>query len=399
MTNKPFLPYGKQIIDDDDIEAVVNVLRGDFLTTGPAVETFETALAEVTAARYAIACSSGTAGLWAAAMAAGIGPGDQVVVPAITFLATASAPHLAGAEILFADVDPETGLMEAPHLEEALARSKNSSVKAVFPVHYGGQSADMPGLKRVADKAGAIVIEDACHALGTVDVSGVPIGSCPESSMAVFSFHPVKTCAMGEGGGITTNDPELAKKLRLYVNHGMTRDASEFANSALAFDASGTPNPWYYEMVAPSHNLRASDIHCALGSSQLKKLDRFVKARTALVSYYDRLLTDVGPAVMPIRRRPSQRTGWHLYPVLIDFGQTDKSRSSVMADLKAKGVGTQVHYIPVSRQPYYMERYGALHLPGAEAFYERELSLPLFPSMTEKDVERVVTALREILGV
>ena len=301
MTEK-FLPYGRQVIDDDDIAAVVAVLKGDFLTTGPTVEKFEAAFAERVGARFAVACSSGTAALHLATLAAGLGEGDSAIVPTVTFLATANAVRFVGADVVFADVDKATGLLRPEDLEMAIAASSGNA-KAVLPVHLGGQSADMAAIAKIAKRHGMIVIEDACHALGTTLDDGV-VGDCQHSAMAAFSFHPVKTIAMGEGGAVTTNDPVLYEKLTRLRNHGMTRDPQRFSNDDLAFGDDGSPNPWYYEMPEVGFNYRASDIHCALGLSQLRKLDAFVSARRSLADTYDRLLAPFAPYDRPSNGRP-----------------------------------------------------------------------------------------------
>ncbi|MEM7122366.1 MAG: UDP-4-amino-4,6-dideoxy-N-acetyl-beta-L-altrosamine transaminase [Pseudomonadota bacterium] len=393
----PFLPYGRHTIEADDIAAVSAVLKSDFLTTGPAVDAFETAFAAATGARHAVALSSGTAALHLATLALGLGPGDAVVVPSITFVATANVAELVGADVLFADVDADTGLMTPATLEAALARRGDAAPRAVYPVHLNGQSADMAGIKEVADRHGLRIVEDACHALGGT-AHDRPVGGCVNSDMAMFSLHPVKTIAMGEGGVLTTNDDDLAASLRGLRNHGLVRDAALFENGAMAFDAEGDANPWYYELHAPAFNYRASDIHCALGTSQLSKLERFVGARHKLADIYDEALTPLAPQVRPVSRVCYGSSGWHLYAVLIDFDGIGKERAAVMHQLRQSGIGTQVHYIPVHRQPYYRERHGNLDLPGADAYYGRCLSLPLYPTMTNADVARVVAALREATG-
>ncbi len=398
MTAEPhFLPYGRHTIEADDIAAVSAVLQSDFLTTGPAVDAFESAFAAATGARHAVALSSGTAALHLATLALGLGPGDAAVVPSITFVATANVAELVGAQVLFADVDAATGLMTPATLEAALSRRGDATPRAVFPVHLNGQSVDMAGLKHVADRHDLKIVEDACHALGGT-VGGRPVGDCVNSDMAMFSLHPVKTIAMGEGGVLTTNDDDVAASLRGLRNHGLVRDAALFENTAMAFDDNGDANPWYYELHAPAFNYRASDIHCALGTSQLAKLERFVEARRKLAKTYDDELADLAPMVRPVPRIDHGESGWHLYVVQIDFDAIGRERSAVMRDLRQNGVGTQVHYIPIHRQPYYRERHGNLDLPGADAYYRRCLSLPLYPTMTETDVARVVSALRDVTG-
>ncbi len=392
MSALPFLPYGRQTIEEDDVAAVAEALRDDFLTTGPRVTAFEIAFAETVGAPYAVACNSGTAALHMAAHALGLGPGDTVIVPTLTFLATANAARYVGAEVAFADVDADTGLMGPEQAVEAAARAGGGA--AVFPVHLNGQAADIAGIARALPEVA--IVEDACHALGA-EAEGAAIGACGATAAACFSLHPVKAVAMGEGGVMTTRDPAVAERARLFRNHGMSRDPAAFSNEALGFAADGTPNPWYYEMAQPGHNLRAPDILCALGLSQLRKLARFVARRRALAVRYDARLAELAPLVRPVPRVPWSNHAWHLYVALIDFEAAGMDRAAVMAALRARGIGSQVHYLPVHLQPYYRNRYGDLHLPGAAAYYARCLSLPLFPTMTEQDVDRVADALAEIL--
>jgi UDP-4-amino-4,6-dideoxy-N-acetyl-beta-L-altrosamine transaminase len=396
-----FLPYGRQLIEEDDIAAVSDALRADLLTTGPLVETFERTLAWTVGARETVACSSGTAALYVAARALGIGPGHTVIVPAITFVATASAPHLAGAEIIFADVDPESGLMRASDLEAALSRARHGHADAVFPVHYAGQSCDMPSIAEVAHKRQMKIVEDAAHALGTVwtEPNGglLPVGANALADLTIFSFHPVKTIAMGEGGAVSANDPELIGRLRQLRNHGITREPIEFKRIDAGFDTTGAVNPWYYELDTPGFNWRISDINCALGISQLGKLQRFINARRVLAARYDELLAPLATLVRPLKRDPRSLTAWHIYPVRIDFQDARVERAEVIRGMAAAGVGTQVHYIPVHRQPYYAARYGTAPLPGADAYYASTLTLPLHPAMSDDDVARVVAALKRQL--
>jgi|SRR5579871_4765625 len=395
------LPYGRQCIEDDDIEAVATALRGEYLTTGPFVGRFEQRLASFTGAREAVACSNGTSALYIATRALGLGAGDRIIVPAITFLATASAPHLAGAEIVFSDVDPESGLMRACDLEAALERAP--AARAVFPVHYAGQCCDMEAISAVARVRGMHIVEDAAHALGTALASGdgalLPVGANAYCDLTTFSFHPVKTIAMGEGGAVTANDPALSARLKQARNHGITREANAFARSDAAFDETGAANPWYYELESPGFNFRISDVNCALGLSQLAKLDRFVARRRTLAAIYDELLRPLSPLVTPLKREARSLTAWHLYAVRIDFDALKVSRATLMRALAADGIGTQVHYIPVHRQPYYAARYGVPHLPGADAYYAATLSLPLFPGMQDADAERVAAAVARHLGL
>ncbi len=394
-----FLPYGQQVIEDDDVDAVVAALRGEYLTTGPAVAQFEDALANSVGAKHAIVCANGTAALHMAARALNLGPGSKVIVPSVTFLATASAPHLNGAEIVFADVNPETGLMGAGDLAAAIYRAGKAD--AVFNVHLNGQCGDLEDIFHVARAHGLHVVDDSCHAIGTEyvanDGSIKAIGSNAFSDLSVFSFHPVKTIAMGEGGAVTTNDPAMANRLIAARNHGMTRQASAFVNTDDAFDTRGDANPWYYECQEPEFNWRANDLQCALGLSQLKKLGRFVARRRALVAAYDAALAQRAPVLRPLGRTKKALPAWHLYVAQIDFEQAGISRAELMRRLAADGIGTQVHYYPVHRQPYYAKRYGALSLPGADRYYERCLSLPLSAAMEIRDVDRVVKSLVRLL--
>ena len=384
----PFLPYGRQTIDEDDIAAVSEALRADFLTTGPRVEAFEAAFAEVVGARHAVACANGTAALHLAMLALAVRPGEAVIVPSITFLATANCARYVGAEVVFADVDPESGLMTPQTLAEALPRLGGRRLRAVLPVHLRGDACDLPGLQAVAHNAGAVLVEDAPHALGTTTNYGNTtniIGDVKYSAMSTFSFHPVKTIATGEGGMVTTNDPALAERLRRLRSHGMVRPAAA--------------EPWWYEMPEIGFNYRLPDVLCALGLSQLGKLPMFAERRRALATSYAASLAPLAPIVRLAAQPAWSQPVLHLMTVLIDFGAAGRSRAQVMAALSAQGVGSQVHYIPVHRQPYYRERYGALNLPGAEAWYDRCLSLPLYPGMADADVARVVTALGKALGL
>lgn len=395
-----FLPYGRHVIEDDDVAAVAEVLRGDWLTTGPAVGAFEADFAAALGVRHALACNSGTAALHMAAHALGLGPGDHVIVPAITFLATANAAVYVGAEVVFADVDAETGALTAETVRAAAKRAEGP-VKAVFPVHLKGPVADPRGVADVAESLGAAVVEDACHALGTTysaNGSVSRVGACAHSRIATFSLHPVKTIAMGEGGVVTTNDSRLAERMRRFRSHGMVHDPQAWQRADQGLE-DGVPAPWYYEMPEPGFNYRAPDLACALARSQLRKLDRFVARREELATLYDRLLVRLAPHVLPPVRVEGCAPGWHLYAVRIDFAGLGLRRGDVMRALRERGIGTQVHYVPVPWQPYWRNRQAAPSLPGAEHYYARTLSLPLFPGMEEGEVARVVSTLAGTLGL
>lgn len=401
-TERGYLPYGRQVIEDDDIEAVVDVLRSDWLTTGPNVEAFETALARQVDAEFAVSCSSGTAALHLAALAVGLGPGDVVVVPSMTFAATANAALYVGADVIFADVDPDTGLMTGDNLQEALDRFRDRNVRAVFPVHLSGQCADPEAISKIATEAGLGLIEDACHALGSSyrvsDGTIALAGECRHCDMAAFSFHPVKTIAVGEGGAVTTNDPALNAQMRRLRSHGLTTAAIDFTNRELAFAGDGRANPWYYEIAELGFNFRLNDISCALGLSQLRKIDRFIERRRDLVRQYCEGLGDLAPLLKPIEQKAGNSTAWHIFPVLIDFDGLGCERAEFMERLKDHGIGSQVHYIPLHLQPFYQDRLGdQSRLVGAEAYYEKVLSLPLFPSLSDEDVAYVVQILHAIV--
>jgi UDP-4-amino-4,6-dideoxy-N-acetyl-beta-L-altrosamine transaminase len=384
-----FLPYGRQTIDADDIAAVAEALRSDFLTTGPRVGAFEQAFAAATGASHAVACNSGTAALHLASLALDLKDGTAAVVPAITFLSTANAVRMTGAEVVFADVDADTGLLTPETLAAACQRT-DLELFAAFPVHLNGQVCDVESLAEAGKRNGLQLIEDACHALG---VEG--IGGTPHSAAACFSTHPVKAIATGEGGVVTTRDAELAARMKRLRSHGMSRDAQTFEDRALAFDGP-TPNRWYYEMGEVGWNYRLPDILCALGIAQLKKLARFHERRQEIAALYERLLGPLAPALRPVSPANGVH-GWHVYVIHIDYAGLGTTRERLMKTLADERIGSQVHYIPLHWQPYYRKRYGSLSLPGAEAYYERCLSIPMFPAMGDEDVERVAAALTRIV--
>ena len=393
---QPFLPYGRQTIEEDDLEAVREALLSPYLTTGPLVPRFEADLARATGVAEAVVVSNGTAALHLAARAIKLDRGQTAIVPSLTFVATANAVRYCGAEVVFADVDPVTGLMTPATLLDALRRAPNST-RAVFPVHLNGPSCDMAGIAELAKSWGLWVIEDACHAIGGTQGES-PVGACTYSDLTCFSFHPVKTIAMGEGGAITTKDAAMAAALRRDRSHGLIREADAFRLPE-SKDAAGDANPWFYELHEPGFNYRAPDILCALGISQLKKLARFVRQRRDLVALYRDALAPLAPLVAPPAEPAHGGAGWHLLAVKIDFAAAGVDRATVMARLGERGIGSQVHYIPVHRQPYYAARAPGLDLPGADTYYAGCLSLPLFAAMTEADVHRVAKALTEALDL
>ena len=404
MSNS-FIPYGHQSVDDDDVAAVLETLTSDWLTTGPKIAELEAAVKSTVEAKHAVACASGSAALHLAAIALESGPALATIVPSLTFLATANAVRLAGGEVVFADVDPSSGLMTAESLSAAISRAKRDGVEthSVTPGHLTGRCCDMIALESIAHDNGLRVVEDAAHAFGATYAHAgggcAPVGDCRHSDLTTFSFHPVKSITTGEGGLVTTNDERLAEKLRTFRNHGIERDVHSMRNRDMAFDCNGSPNPWYHEMHTLAPNYRLTDIQCALGLTQLKKLKRFIQTRRAVAERYDRLLAPFSPSVTLLSRPGAGESSWHLYPVLIDFESVGITRARVMNALRQEGIGTQVHYIPVHHQPYYRERYGELDLPGADAYYARTLSLPIYPDLTSAEQDRVVESLVEILGL
>lgn len=390
------LPYARPAIDEDDIAAVVEVLRTPWLSSGPRTDALERAICEATGAPEAVACSSGTAALQLALAAADVGPGSVCLVPAITFLSTATAALVLGADVAFVDVDPASGLMDVDSLEQQLNRARGRA-RAVLPVHLGGRLCDLEAVRRLAEPAGAVVVEDAAHALGA-RTPDAPVGACEHSATACFSLHAIKTVAAGEGGAVTTRDPETAARMRRLRNHGVTRESARLVDSQLSLDAEGRPNPWSYEQQELGFNLRMDEMSAALALSQMSKLERFAEQRRRLSARYDALLADIAPLVRPTDTAAGPGGSPHLYQVAVDFQAAGVGRAAVMRRMADRGIGTQVHYIPLYRQPYMRRRIGSGPLPGAEAFYAATLSLPLHGAMTGDDPDRVVEALSDALG-
>ncbi|SFU02837.1 UDP-4-amino-4,6-dideoxy-N-acetyl-beta-L-altrosamine transaminase [Pseudovibrio denitrificans] len=398
------LPYGRQSICQADIDEVTRVLKGDFLTTGPEVPSFESAFASYVDVPFAVACANGTAALHLVSLALGLKPGDQVIVPTMSFVATANGPHYCGADIIFADVDPDSGLVTADTIKEALTRADLDRLKAIFVVHLTGASVDMTGISDLAREVSVPLVEDACHAVGSNYLLSSEargrVGDCQLSDFAVFSFHPVKTITCGEGGMITTRSEEYASRLKLLRNHGLIRDSNQWVDERLGCDeVTGEVNPWVYELQVLGYNYRLTDFQAVLGKNQLQKMSNFGPKRQLLIQEYRKHLTNVSPNVVLANTVLQSEAVHHLVSALIDFSAIKKSRRQVMLELQEYGIGTQVHYIPIHFQPYYRHKYGFLNLTGAEKYYERCLSLPLFPDMSVDDVEFVVDRLMLVTGV
>jgi perosamine synthetase len=374
------LPYGHQWIGEDDIAAVVEVLRSDWVTTGPKVGEFEQAFADFVGVRQTVAVSNGTAALHAAMYAIGIGPGDEVIVPPMTFAASANCVVFRGGTPVFADVDLDTLLLDPDQIEAKIT----PRTKAIVAVDYTGQACDYDALRAIADRHGLILMADACHALGG-SYKGRPVGSLAD--LSTFSFHPVKHITTGEGGMITTDDPELAQRMQVFRNHGITSDHRQRAEQG----------SWFYEMVDLGYNYRLTDLQCALGMSQLRKLPGWVARRQEIARRYDAAFTEI-PAVKPLGVREDVAHAYHLYVIRLDVKQLQATRAEVFAALRAEGIGINVHYIPVHLHPYYREQFGTR--PGmcsiAEAIYEQIISLPVFPRMAQVDVDDVIRAVRKV---
>ncbi len=374
------LPYGRQCLDEDDIAAVVQVLRSDWLTTGPTVAEFEAAFAATVRATEAVAISSGTAALHAAMYALDIGPGDEVIVPPLTFAATANCVVFQGGTPVFADVDPATLLLDPAQVEAKIT----PRTKAIIAVDYAGQPCDYDALRKVANQYGLALVADACHSLGG-SYKGRPVGTLAD--LSVFSLHPVKPITTGEGGMITTNNGEWARRMRLFRNHGLTTDHSQR-------EQQGT---WFYEMVDLGYNYRLTDFQCALGLSQLRKLPYLVARRQAIARHYDTTFVNL-PGVRSLPARVEVNHAYHLYVIRLNPSQLRATRAEVFAALRAEGIGVNVHYIPVYLHPFYRERFNTKPglCPAAEAAYAQIITLPIFPAMNDNDVDDVTKTVFKV---
>jgi perosamine synthetase len=371
-----FIPYGRQCVDEEDIAAVVEVLRSDYLTTGPAVPAFEAALTVATGAKHAVALNSGTSALHAMYFAAGIGPGDEIITSPLTFAATANAALYLGATVRFVDVEPDNGNLD-PDLVEAAITERT---KAIVPIDYAGHPADYDRLRAITDRHGLMLLADAAHSLGAT-YKGRPVGTLANASE--LSFHPVKPITTAEGGAVVTDDPEIARRAARFRTHGITREPSELEDA--------DEGAWWYEQHDLGYNYRLTDVQAALGTSQLRRLERFLARRRAIAAAYDAALADVDALELPGHRDDVQ-SGWHLYVVRT---RDPAQRRPLFEHLRAEGIGVQVHYLPVYWHPYYASLgYRRGHCPRAETFYRGAISLPIFPLMTDAKVERVVHAVR-----
>lgn len=370
------IPYGKQTIEQDDIQAVVDVLKSDFLTTGPKIAEFEQTVADYVGAKYAVAISNGTSALHAACFAAGIEPGDEVITTPLTFAASANCVLYCGGTPVFADVDPKTYNIDP----EDIQRKITDRTKAIIAVHFAGQPCDMDAIHSIAREHGLIVIEDGAHALGSV-YKGKKVGSM--SDMTTFSFHPVKPITTGEGGMIVTDNEDFYKKMILFRSHGITRDDSMMTRN---------DGPWFYQQFNLGYNYRITDIQCALGCSQMKKLDRFLARRKEIVARYNEAFADCDNIITPYQLSDTE-SGWHLY--IVQVKKCD--RRQVFENMREKGIGVNVHYIPVYMHPYYQEHgYENVHCANAEEIYSHIISLPLYPGLTSEQQDYVIDTLKSL---
>jgi len=383
-TRDTYLPYGRQRLEEADIEAAVEVLRSDWITTGPKVQEFEEAVASYVGARFGVAFTSGTAALHGAAFAAGLGPGDQAITTPITFAATANCVLYMGAEPVFADVTPDTLNIDP----DQIAKLINSKTKAILPVDFAGHPVELDRILEIAEQHNLVVIEDAAHALGA-SYKEQPIGSL--SHMTVFSFHPVKHLTTGEGGMVTTDDPDLANRLRSFRNHGIDQDSRQRQDRA--------EGSWFYEMRDLGYNYRLSDILCALGLSQLSRMPQNLARRREIAAHYNQAFFNLPGVATPIEY-PYVESAWHLYQIRLNLESLSVGRREIFDALRAENIGVNVHYIPVHLHPYYKERFGYSggEFPVAEQAYETLLSLPMFHSMSDQDIDDTVQAVRRVVG-
>lgn len=379
--------YEKQSIDENDIDAVVEVLKSDFLTQGPAIEKFEKCVAEYCGAKYAVAVTSATAALHISCLSAGLGKDDILWTSPITFTASANCGRYCGADVDFVDIDPSTYNMSIAELEKKL-QAAEIKPRVVVPVHLAGQSCEMDKIYKLSQKYGFKVIEDASHAIGA-DYKETKVGCCKYSDMTVFSFHPVKIVTTGEGGMVLTNDKDLYEKLVLYRSHGITRDPKLMTGTA--------DGPWYYQQIDLGFNYRMTDMQAALGYSQMQKVNEFVSKRRYLAKRYNELLKNINGIQLPDQNEDT-KSSWHLYVVRVDFSKISKTKNQIFAEMKEKGICLNLHYIPVHTQPYY-ENLGFKggDFPNSEKYYEEAFTLPLYYSLTDEQQDHIVKSLVEVL--
>lgn len=386
----PVIPYGRQDISEQDIQSVVEVLQSDWLTQGPAIPRFEETVARYCGANYGVAMNSATSALHVACLALDLKAGDWLWTSPNTFVASANCGLYCGARVDFVDIDPQTYNMSVEKLEEKLVKAaqQNRLPKVVVPVHFAGQACDMQGIRKLADRYGFKIIEDASHAIGG-KYEGEPIGNCRFSDITIFSFHPVKIITTAEGGMAMTNDSQLAKRMQLLRSHGITREKSEMTHEP--------DGPWYYQQVGLGYNYRMTDLQAALGTSQMQRLDAFVSRRHELAHRYDEQL-----ATMPVKtpkRQPETYSGMHLYVIRLKLEEMKQTRLQVFLRLREGGIGVNVHYIPVHTQPYYQQMgFEPADFPQAMDYYAEAISLPMYSALSNAQQDKVIATLRAVLA-
>lgn len=377
-----FLPYGHQWIDDKDIESVIEVLKSDWITQGPKIKEFEEAVAEFVGTKYAVALSSGTSALHAACFVAGITLGDEVITTPITFTASSNCILYLGGKPVFSDIKKDTYNIDTEEIKKKIT----NKTKAIIPVDFAGQPADLDEIHEIAKEHNLIVVEDASHALGA-EYKGKKVGSL--SDLTVFSFHPVKHITTGEGGIVTTNNKGFHEKILMFRTHGITKSKAKLIRNE---------GPWYYEMQELGYNYRITDFQCALGLSQLKKIDKFIKRRREIVKRYDEAFKNIEEIILPYEK-PEVKSAWHIYVIRLKLDKLKTTRKEIFEALRAENIGVHVHYIPVYYHPYCQKLgYQKGLCPKAERYYEEAITLPLFPKMNNRDVEDVANAVKKVVG-
>ena len=388
------IPYGRHHIDGEDIKSVIKVLKSDNLTQGPLISAFENEISKYVGVKYSVVVASCTAGLHLASIVSKLKKGKKLLTSPITFVATANSSLYCGAETIFADIDSSTINISTESIKEVISKNK---IHAIAPVHFGGLPCDMKKIKEIANKINAVTYEDAAHAFGASFQDGSKVGSCKYSDMTVFSFHPVKSIAMGEGGIITTNNKKIYKQLLRLRNHGIEKNNDNFIFKKRGL-SNKTNSPWYYEVQELGYHYRVTDIQCALGLSQLKKINKFLSRRRELAINYDLAFENLKNC-KPVQKKMRDTSSNHLYILKVNFKKLEKTRADLMREFKSVGIQTQVHYIPVTSHPYFRKKNFKKHnLFNAYQYYDSALSIPLFYDLTDKEQRYVIEQVKKLIG-